>query len=65
MTNLIVWGKPRGETDPLSETLLAETCRTERDVQRVIAAASGDGWHSFRVTTYSGEAPDFTNIFSR
>jgi len=60
MSNLIVWGKPAGRTDGLSETLLAETCRTQADVAKVKAAASRDGWHSFRVVTWNGEAPDFT-----
>ena len=59
MSNLIVWGKPVGRTDGLSETLLAETCRNAADVAKVKAAASRDGWHSFRVATYNGEAPNF------
>ena len=56
---LIVWGKPQGKTDGLSETLLAETCRNAGDVARVKSAASRDGWHSFRVVEWNGEAPDF------
>jgi hypothetical protein len=57
--NLIVWGIPAGQTDALHETLLAETCRNESDVVKVMRAASRDGWHTFRVAVYNGEAPDF------
>jgi len=59
-TNLIVWGLPKGKTERLHEVLLAETCRTQEDVERVKAAATKDGWHSFRVSRYTeGERPDF------
>lgn len=57
--NYIVWGLPVGETERYAEVLLAETCRTVADVRKVKDAATQDGWHSFRVAEYNGEAPDF------
>ena len=61
---LIVWGLPAGETETWKESLLAETCRTPADVAAVKAAASRDGWHSFRVAQWSGEAPDFSKTIN-
>jgi hypothetical protein len=59
-TFLIVWGLPAGETDRAHEVLLAETCRTDADVERVKAAAGRDGWHGFRVSRFTeGDMPDF------
>lgn len=57
--NYIVWGLPAGETERHMEALLAETCRTVADVRKAKDAATQDGWHSFRVAEYNGEAPDF------
>ena len=62
---LIVWGLPAGETEVWKETLLAETCRTDADVAAVKAAASKDGWHSFRVASWNGEAPDFSKVLGQ
>lgn len=56
---IIVWGLQKGDTEAWKETLLAETCRTPADVAAVKAAASRDGWHSFRVAEWNGDAPDF------
>jgi hypothetical protein len=41
------------------ESLLATNCKTQNDIEKVKAAASAAGFHSFRVTTYNGEAPNF------
>lgn len=59
MSNYIVWGLPAGSTDKMDETLLAESCTTLQHVEMVKTAASKDGWHSFRVWEYDGQAPDF------
>lgn len=59
-TVLLVYGLRRGERRAYMETLLAETCRTQADVERVKAAASADGWHTFRVAKFTpGEPVNF------
>lgn len=54
----IVYGLAKGETERYMESLLA-VCKTNEQVQRVKDAAAKDGFHSFRVATYNGEAPNF------
>lgn len=56
---ILVYGLARGETERYTEELLAESCRTAADVEAVKRAASADGFHSFRVTTWDGSAPNF------
>ena len=45
----VLWGLPKGETDPIHERILYTQARSEADVKRVQALAARDGWHSFRV----------------
>lgn len=61
---ILVYGLPAGETERHTEDLLATKCRTPEDVERVKAAASKDGWHSFRVVTWDGSPPDFRNVLA-
>ena len=61
---ILVYGLPADETERYTESLLAETCRTQADIDKVKAAAGKDGWHSFRVATWNGEAPDFTKVIA-
>ena len=56
---ILVYGLAAGESERYMETLLAESCRTAADIEKVKAAASADGFHSFRVTTWDGSAPNF------
>ena len=56
---ILVYGLEKGERRDSMETLLATNCRDAGDVEKVKAAASAEGWHSFRVATYNGEAPNF------
>ena len=58
-TEILIYGLERGETRDYMETLLATTCKTDSDIAKAKAAASAQGWHSFRVTTYDGAAPNF------
>ena len=58
-TEILVYGLERDETRDYMESLLASNCRNTADVEKVKAAASAEGWHSFRVATYNGEAPNF------
>lgn len=61
MTEILVYGLEKGETRDYMETLLATKCKTPSDIEKVKAAASASaaGFHSFRVTTYDGAAPNF------
>jgi len=58
-TEILIYGLERGETRDYMETLLATNCKTDSDIAKVKAAASAAGFHSFRVTTYDGSAPNF------
>jgi hypothetical protein len=59
MREILIYGLEKGETRDYMETLLATNCRTPSDIEKVKAAASAQGWHSFRVAMYNGEAPNF------
>jgi hypothetical protein len=59
---ILIYGLPKGETRDYMEDLLAcfpVTDKAAQNVEAVKAAASAQGFHSFRITTYSGEAPNF------
>jgi hypothetical protein len=61
-TEILVYGLPQGETRGYMEDLLAcfvKTDKAAQNVEAVKAAASAQGFHSFRIATYSGEAPNF------
>ena len=63
---LILWGMPKGKTDPLHENILATKCKTVDHVRKVCDAAHKDGWHSFRVAGLDlNEKPDFTKTLNR
>ena len=62
---ILIYGLPAGETERYMESLLAESCKTEEDIEKVKAAASKDGWHSFRVTTWDGSPPDFAGTVNK
>jgi len=56
---ILIYGLEKGETRDYMESLLATNCKTVADIEKVKAAASAAGFHSFRVTTYDGAAPNF------
>ena len=56
---ILIYGLEKGETRDYMETLLSTNCKTSQDIEKVKAAASAAGFHSFRVTTYDGSAPNF------
>ena len=58
-TEYIVYGLAKGETrDYMTELLLVTT--DPANIEKVKKLARADGFHSFRVSTFNGEAPDFT-----
>lgn len=62
MKEILIYGLKRGETRDYMEDLLAcfpATGSAAANIERVKAAASAEGFHSFRVAGYSGEAPNF------
>lgn len=58
---ILIYGLEQGQTEQYMETLLATNCKTDGDIQKVIIHAKKHGFHSFRVTTYNGEKPDFAD----
>lgn len=59
---ILVYGLKQGETRDYMEDLLAcfkAGANAAANIERVKAAAGADGFHSFRVAGYSGEAPNF------
>lgn len=61
---ILVYGLSQGETRDYMEQLLATNCRNSSDVELVKAAATAEGWHSIRVTTWDGSAPNFAKAVS-
>jgi hypothetical protein len=59
MKQTLIYGLERGETRDYMESLLATNCKTPADIEKVKAAATAAGFHSFRIAFYNGEAPNF------
>lgn len=59
MTELVLWGLPKGSTDELDSTILFTRGTTMAQIEKVKVLASADGWHSFRVQILDGSLPDF------
>ena len=64
MRELLLYGLEQGETREYMETLLLSGAKTMADIERVIKLATDAGFHSFRVATYSGEAPNFAKTIN-
>ena len=56
---LVIWATPAGKTGELESQPVQWNLFQQADVQKVIAAATKDGWHSFRVQTIDGKKPNF------
>ena len=59
MKELLLYGLEQGETRDYMETLLLSGAKTMAEIEGVINLATDAGFHSFRVATYNGEAPNF------
>lgn len=59
MKEFLLYGLEQGETRDYMETLLLSGAKTLQEIERVKALATDSGFHSFRVATYNGEAPNF------
>ena len=67
MKEILIYGLSKESTQDWQEDLLAcfpDSVNTASNIEKVKSAASAQGFHSFRVTGYNGEAPDFTKALS-
>ena len=59
MKETLIYALSSGDNQSWQEQLISSQCKSDADVQKVIAAATNDGWHSFRIAYFNGEAPNF------
>ena len=62
MKEILIYGLAKESTQDWQEELLAcfpASSNTQANIDKVKAAASAHGFHSFRVANYNGEAPNF------
>jgi hypothetical protein len=59
MRELLLYGLEQGETRDYMETLLLSGAKTMAEIKKVQDLAAQQGFHSFRVSTYNGEKPNF------
>lgn len=67
MREILIYGLAKNETRDYMEQLLAcfeDSSKTDTNIDKVIEAARAHGFHSFRITTYNGEFPDFTKTLN-
>lgn len=64
-TELLLYGLRKGDTERWMEELLATGLPNREAVDKVIALAAADGFHSFRIATYDGSPPDFTKVIRK
>lgn len=68
MKEILIYGLKQGEHRDYMEDLLAcfkDGANTEANIERVKAAAGAQGFHSFRVTSYAGQAPNFVAVINK
>jgi hypothetical protein len=63
-TEILLYGIPKDETERYTESLLSTKCKSAQDIERIKQVAAKDGFHSFRVATWDGSAPDFTKVLA-
>jgi hypothetical protein len=65
MQELLLYGLPKNETRDYMEQLLLSHVYSMDKVNEVIELAKAQGWHTFRVATFSmSNAPDFANTLN-
>ena len=60
----LIYGLAPNEHRDYMESLLASNCKCESDIEKVLTVAKSHGYHSFRIATYNGEAPNFANTLN-
>jgi len=64
---ILIYGLDKESTQDWQEDLLAcfpDSANTQTNIVKVIEAASAQGFHSFRVANYNGEAPNFAKALT-
>lgn len=64
MTEILIYGLAKGETNDYMEQLLATKCRNQADIDKVLSVATEHGFHSFRIATFNGEMPNFAKTLA-
>ena len=59
MQQILIYGLAKEATQDWQEDLLSTNCKTQEDIAKVLKVAKEHGFHSFRIATYNGEAPNF------
>ena len=60
-TEYILYGLPSGETREYMESIIWVT-KDSTQLENLKRISSGEGWHSFRIDTYTGKAPNFRRV---
>jgi len=63
MKEYILYGLRQGQTERYMEELLIAT-KAQETIDYVKDLAIQEGFHSFRVATWNGEEPNFTNTLN-
>jgi hypothetical protein len=53
-----------GDDQRYQERLISESNQTKTQVEDAIKRAQAQGWHSFRIAEFNGEAPNFMNTLN-
>lgn len=67
MREILIYGLSKDSTQDWQEDLLAcfpDGAHTQDNINKVKEAASAQGFHSFRVSGYKGEAPNFAKTLN-
>jgi hypothetical protein len=67
MKEVLVYGLAKESTQRYMEELLAnfpDSANTQANIAKVKEAASAQGFHSFRIAGYNGEAPNFAKAIT-
>lgn len=59
MPEILIYGLAANDTERYMEQLLCTQCKTQSDIDALIEKATNAGFHSFRITTFNWEKPDF------
>lgn len=62
MREILIYGLSKEATQEWQEDLLAcfpDSVNAQDNINKVKQVASAQGFHSFRIATYNGAAPDF------
>ncbi len=63
MSEFILYGIPKGETERYTEALLTVR-QSKAECDTIAKIAERDGFHSFRIAEYNGERPNFTKTIN-